>query len=169
MRQAAPQAAADADADALWRFSLALYARPGVADALIALQDRAGRDVNLILYALWQGTRGIRLDADEFAAAAAAIAPLNAATTAPLRRLRQQLRGNPDPGLAMLRRRILGLELAAERLVQSRLAADERADPRHRHDGVNLAAANLALYVGDAPAPDEAALLLAALRRLARR
>ena len=40
-----------------WRFSLALYARPGVAEALIALQDRAGLDVNLILFGLWVGTR----------------------------------------------------------------------------------------------------------------
>jgi uncharacterized protein (TIGR02444 family) len=37
---------------AFWRFSLALYARPGVAAALLGLQDRAGRDVNLVLYTL---------------------------------------------------------------------------------------------------------------------
>ena len=30
------------DDEALWRFSLAFYARPGVSEALIALQDRAG-------------------------------------------------------------------------------------------------------------------------------
>jgi len=35
--------------EAFWRFSLALYARPGVAEALVELQDRAGRDVNLQL------------------------------------------------------------------------------------------------------------------------
>ena len=36
-------------ADSLWRFSLALYARAGVAQALIALQDAHGFDINLIL------------------------------------------------------------------------------------------------------------------------
>src|SRR5216683_2473203 len=41
----------DAAGEAFWRFSLALYARPGVADALITIQDRAARDVNLILSA----------------------------------------------------------------------------------------------------------------------
>ena len=35
--------------EAFWRFSLALYARPDVAEALIGLQDRAGLDVDLIL------------------------------------------------------------------------------------------------------------------------
>ena len=29
------------DSEALWRFSLAFYARPGVSEALIALQDHA--------------------------------------------------------------------------------------------------------------------------------
>jgi uncharacterized protein (TIGR02444 family) len=41
--------------EAFWRFSLAFYERPGVADALIALQDREGFDVNLVLFALWLG------------------------------------------------------------------------------------------------------------------
>src|SRR5947208_14107979 len=51
----------DAAGEAFWRFSLALYARPGVADALIATQDRTARDVNLILFALWLGaSRGCR-------------------------------------------------------------------------------------------------------------
>src|SRR6202007_2858796 len=43
---------------ALWRFSLGFYSRPGVSAALIALQDRAGRDVNLTLFALWLGASG---------------------------------------------------------------------------------------------------------------
>ena len=47
---------ADAAAE-LWEFSLDFYARPGVSAALIELQDRAGLDVNLILFALWLGAR----------------------------------------------------------------------------------------------------------------
>ena len=46
------------DNEALWRFSLAFYARPGVSEALIGLQDRAGLDVNLVLFALWLGVSG---------------------------------------------------------------------------------------------------------------
>ena len=42
----------------LWRFSQDFYRLPGVASALIALQDRAGLDVNLMLFALWLGVTG---------------------------------------------------------------------------------------------------------------
>src|SRR6266446_6977864 len=42
----------------LWHFSCAFYAQPGVSEALLALQDRAGLDVNLILFALWRGACG---------------------------------------------------------------------------------------------------------------
>ena len=69
--------------EAFWRFSLALYARPGVAEALIALQDRAGRDVNLMLFALWAGAvRRVALDAGALAAAEAAIGGLRVPTNA---------------------------------------------------------------------------------------
>jgi uncharacterized protein (TIGR02444 family) len=56
--------------EVFWRFSLAFYARPGMADALIGLQDRAGLDVNLMLFALWRGAlHGQRLHASEMRAA----------------------------------------------------------------------------------------------------
>jgi uncharacterized protein (TIGR02444 family) len=159
-----------ATGETFWRFSLALYARAGVAAALIALQDRAGRDVNLILYALWLGVRGVRLDAAALAAAAAAIAPINADAVAPLRRLRRQLRGTDEPQLATLRRRILGLELAAERQVQSRLAMESpSAKSEPEGERLGIAAANLALYLGRADREPEAAVVLEALRELTRR
>ena len=50
--------------EAFWRFSLAFYAVPGVAGALIALQDRDGLDVNLLGPKLWRdgswGTQYLR-------------------------------------------------------------------------------------------------------------
>src|SRR5216684_2125739 len=95
----------DAAGEAFWRFSLAFYARSGVADALIAIQDRADRDVNLILFGLWLGaSHGRLLAADELAGAEAAIAPVAGAVAAPLRRLRRQLKPDPDPDLAAMRR-----------------------------------------------------------------
>ena len=39
--------------DDFWTFSGALYARPGVKDACLALQDDHGADVNMILFCLW--------------------------------------------------------------------------------------------------------------------
>src|SRR3954471_22303523 len=102
--------------EAFWRFSLAFYARPGVAEALIALQDRAGCDVNLMLFALWRGmAHGHRLDGGELSAAEAAIALLRRDVIEPLRRLRRGLKADSDPDVQALRRRIGALELAAER------------------------------------------------------
>jgi len=158
--------------EAFWRFSLALYARPGVADALIAIQNRAARDVNVILFGLWLGaSRGRVLAAGELAGAEAAIAPIVGAVVAPLRRLRRQLKASADPDLAALRRRIAGLEIAAERRVQYRLAAQPSGGSSAPPEGVRLAAAqaNLALYLGGEAHSPEARLLCQALASLIRR
>lgn len=157
-----------AAAEALWRFSLALYARPGAAAALLALQDRAGADINLLLWALWLGSRGVRLDPAGLAAAEAAIAPLNAAAVTPLRRLRRELRGVEDAGLLALRRRILALELAAERLMQARLAALIADHAAAAGRPLDLAAANLARALGAEAQSPEAAILRRALAALMR-
>lgn len=42
----------------LWAFSLLHYAKPGVPTACLALQDRAGLDVNVALACLWHERRG---------------------------------------------------------------------------------------------------------------
>jgi uncharacterized protein (TIGR02444 family) len=112
-----------AAAEGFWRFSLRAYARPGVAEALIGLQDRLGHNVNLMLFGLWLGVcEGRRLDAAALKRAQAALAPLHDKVVLPLRRLRGQLKDDPDPDIQSLRRRVLALELAAERRVQARLA-----------------------------------------------
>jgi uncharacterized protein (TIGR02444 family) len=35
-----------------WKFSLPLYARPGVAETSLALQDRCNADVNMLFFVL---------------------------------------------------------------------------------------------------------------------
>jgi len=40
-----------------WEFSLNVYARPGVEQACLALQEQAGADVNLLLFSLWLATQ----------------------------------------------------------------------------------------------------------------
>lgn len=160
----------DAAGEALWRFSLALYARPGVADALIGLQDLGGRDVNLILFALWLGaTRAREIDAAGLAAAASAIAPLNA-VVAELRERRRRLKAATEIDLQALRRRLLALELAAERRVQYRLAASRanRTSPGRR-DPLGAAEANLARCLGGDAGSAEARVLRAALAGLMHR
>jgi uncharacterized protein (TIGR02444 family) len=161
---------------AFWRFSLALYARPGVAAALLALQDGAGRDVNLMLFLLWLGAVGARrLDRAGVAAAAAAIGEL-AGAVGELRALRRRLRPAQERPLQALRRRIAALELAGERSVQCRLAAEGGTDPaaaaapqaKNTGDRLATAAANLDLYLGAAAGAPEAALLRRALAGLMR-
>ena len=158
----------DGSGEAFWRFSLALYARPGVAEALIGLQDRAGREVNLVLFALWLAARGHRLDHVELAAAETAIAPIARDTIGPLRQLRRGLRSAPDNDLQDLRRRVLGLELAAERHGQHRLAATISALPSSGDRG-EAAEANLVLCLGSEAQSPEAAILRRALTALTRR
>src|SRR6516162_9111146 len=109
------------DGEPLWRFSVAFYARPGVSEALIALQDRAGCDVNLMLFALWLGVSGRgRLTKKELATAARIARPIAADIVGPLRGLRRKLRSDPDADVQRLREGIKALELAAEKIVQSR-------------------------------------------------
>src|SRR5579864_5335585 len=156
---------------AFWRFSLALYARPGVADALIALQDRAARDVNLILFGLWVGaTRGHRLAGGELAVAEAVAAAITDAAVAPLRRLRRRLKGAADPDLLALRRRVAGLEIAAERRAQYRLAAQFSvgADAQPEVDRRAAAQANLALTLGGEAGSPDAGTIFRALASLMR-
>jgi len=141
----------------------------GVAGALIALQDRAGCDVNIVLFALWLGTaRGHRLDRAELAAAEAVIAPIGRDIVGPVRQLRRRLRTEPAADLQALRRRLLALELAAERHMQYRLA-DAAAAPISPGDRGEAAEAHLALALGAEAQSPEAAVLRRALAGLTRR
>ena len=146
-----------------WRFSLAFYARSGVAEALIALQDRAALDVNLMLFALWRGAvYGHRLDAAALRAAEAAVAALRDEVIVPLRALRRRLKPAQGDDVQALRRRIGRLELAAERAAQARLVATV-ASSVEGDDRRAAADANLALYLGGEAQSAEAALLRQAL------
>jgi uncharacterized protein (TIGR02444 family) len=149
--------------EAFWRFSLAFYARPVVAEALIALQDRAALDVNLMLFALWRGAvYGHRLDAAELRAAEAAITPLRNDVILPLRALRRRLKPAQGEDVQTLRQRIRRLELAAERAAQARLA-DTVASSVKGDDRRAAADANLALHLGTEAQSAEAAVLRQAL------
>jgi uncharacterized protein (TIGR02444 family) len=139
------------DGDALWRFSIAFYGRPGVSEALVTLQDRAGRDVNLMLFALWLGVCGRRrLTSEELAIADHIAGPLRADVVAPLRALRRRLRSDPDADVQRLREGVKELELAAERIVLTRLSriAGPHDGGTQRADRAAVAYSNMALYLG---------------------
>lgn len=151
----------DAAAEGFWRFSLMIYARPGVAEALLRLQDRGGHNINVILFGLWLALcEGASLDAAGLARAKAAIAGIDSTVVAPLRALRRALKPDPAPDVQDLRRRVLGLEIAAERRVQARLVTSAIHRKPGGGDRRFLTEANLRLILGGDFASDEAALIL---------
>lgn len=94
--------------NALWRFSLAVYAAPGVAEECLALQETSNIGVNLLLFCAWVGAgrRALLTQGDlsartlPFAIGARMScipAPHAAETEIPLRRLRRvSLEGEVD-------------------------------------------------------------------------
>jgi len=100
-----------------WEFSLGVYGREDVAAACLALQDRHGVDVNLLLYCAWAGQI---LSAAEIARLVAATRSWQADVIGPLRAVRRHLksvRAAPEH----LRARIKTAELEAEAVEQQML------------------------------------------------
>src|SRR5207248_3229403 len=136
-----------ADAAALWSFSLAFYARPGVGAACLALQDEHGLDVNLILLCCWLGWSGRgRLAAAELAAADRRVAAWRREVIEKLRAARRALKTHPVAAAPALRRDVQALELRAERAAQ-RLLLDGLSCAPASADRLADAASNLGLYL----------------------
>ncbi len=149
----------------LWDFSVSLYAKPGVKDACLELQDRCGLDVNLLLFAVWSAVAGPgRLDAARFRDCVALTEAWQAEMIQPLRKLRRSCRAElpPAPGVdtAALAVQLQAAELAAEQVELSLLAA-WAAERGGREDDEEIganAASNLVAYLAAAGvAPGDAA------------
>ncbi|MDH0302554.1 MULTISPECIES: TIGR02444 family protein [unclassified Pseudomonas] len=106
----------------LWNHALALYARPGVEAACLALQERGG-DVCLLLCATWLQARGVAADEQRVLALQALAGPWQREVIVPLRTLRKQWRqqASGDRQLNALRERVKDLELQSERTLLERL------------------------------------------------
>ena len=109
----------------LWSFSLAIYRKPGVAEACLALQERHGLDVNLLLAALFTGAAGVALDADAWALLAGTVGAYHREVVQPLRTARCALKPlGPDSAVAaQLRNAVKAAELDAEHLEQLMIEA----------------------------------------------
>ena len=107
---------------AFWQFSLAFYARPGVADACLRLQDDAGADVNVMFYALFLAMQSRQIGRADAARIDALIKTWREAAVVPLRTLRRRLKTGIEPFPAAtteeLRNAVKRIELEAERLEQ---------------------------------------------------
>lgn len=152
--------------DSFWSFTLAFYGREGVSPALIALQDRFGHDVNLLLYGCWLGLHeGVALTAAERDAASARVGPWRESVLIPLRGARRGIKAAAVAQTESVYSAAKALEVSAEQVGQ-RLMAEGAPAAR---PGVSLAerrrlaAANLELCLST---PDErglAAPIVAAL------
>lgn len=114
-----------------WKFSLAVYAAPGVAAECLTLQSRLNIDVNLLLFVAWLGrAHGIALAADQLTAIDADIQVWRDTVVRPLRAIRQDIKPLPamaDPAVQDLRAQIARAELRAEQIEQAMLFAWSQA------------------------------------------
>jgi len=155
-----------------WDFSVNAFRTEGVAPALIALQDRAGAHVNLLLFCCWAASEGIAVDMPLLRQAMNAASAWQREIVEPLRALRRRLKGGfetfPVDEVEGLRKQINGLEIEGERIEQGRLAALAAGRPRATADP-RLAVAGLARYfsaLGRRPNAADAADMQAVLSRL---
>jgi uncharacterized protein (TIGR02444 family) len=118
---------AEIEADS-WAFALAIYARPGVAEACLALQNEAGVDVMMLLMVAFAAVRHrILLTPDEIKVLDQSCRPWREQIVWPLRAIRSGLKTGPRPAPSseteQFRSKIKAVELAAERL-ENRCLAD---------------------------------------------
>ncbi|MDB6442062.1 MULTISPECIES: TIGR02444 family protein [Pseudomonas] len=106
----------------LWSFSLDLYARPGVEQACLTLQD-SGANVCLLLCGLWLAERGVTCDERRLEQLRQLTETWDMEVVQPLRTLRTQwkVRALDDTALDELREQVKQLELEAERKLLERL------------------------------------------------
>lgn len=104
-----------------WHFSGAVYARNGVAEACLSLQERHRLDVNLLLFCAWAGSNGRRLDGGDIGLLRSAVRAWHEQVVVPLRGTRRWLKQQsslPEALGEAFREEVKALELQAEMLEQ---------------------------------------------------
>jgi uncharacterized protein (TIGR02444 family) len=157
--------------DEFWDFTLTIYGQPGVSPALIELQDKFGRDVNLVLYCCWVAASGRgALSAADLAAADAAVAVWRGGVVEPLRAARRAAKQAPPVETAGFYEAIKKIELDAERISHRCLASVAPSAKAGVSSADRLAAleANLATYLGAEAGGALTAPIAAAFREMAK-
>ena len=116
--------------DDFWTFSLAVYRQPGVSEECLALQERLGADVNLVLLCAYLGAkRHALLDEGDIDSAVAVSTAWHADVVRNLRAARQALKPweegrdlSLQDSSRVLRSAVKKLELDAERIEHDLLA-----------------------------------------------
>jgi uncharacterized protein (TIGR02444 family) len=108
-----------------WRFSLKVYAAPGVTETCLAAQDSFAVNVNVLLFAAWLGAeRGIALEERNIDEIFAAVQPWHETVVRPLRLIRLSLKSRAEmihSDVKALRNGIAANELQAEQIEQALL------------------------------------------------
>jgi uncharacterized protein (TIGR02444 family) len=110
--------------NAFWKFSLAVYAAPGVADECLAVQESHGVDVNVLLFCAWLAAAcKVALTPGDIEGIVAAVRSWHEEAVKPLRGVRRYMKDVPGGDVAVLRTRVKGAELEAEQIEQAMLFA----------------------------------------------
>lgn len=119
----------------LWDWALEAYARPGAADACLALQDEHRQNVPLMLWVVWAAEHGRGPDDPALEDAAALARAWQDAVIGPVRELRRRLKASvPDvaePDRGAIRAQVKTTELDAERRLMSALEPLALPSPRN--------------------------------------
>lgn len=108
-----------AESQSCWDFVVELYAKPGVSQACLELQDRLDVDVSFLLTALFYAKRrNIEFSIEQIASLDRSISAWRAEIIAPLRRLRRRVKDADllSSSTEEFYRRIKADELLAEQL-----------------------------------------------------
>jgi uncharacterized protein (TIGR02444 family) len=114
-------------AEEFWSFSLEFYARPGISERLIDLQDRFGVDANVVMFCCWCGVSGRPpIDEAQLREAMAQTGVWQSDVVQRLRSLRRDMKAGID-GVSLsdsnpVREEIKRLEIECERIEQVSLA-----------------------------------------------
>lgn len=136
-----------------WKFSLAVYAQPGVTAECLALQSALNIDVNVLLFCGWLGAdKKIILAGKNFTAIDAKVRRWHEAVVRPLRSVRQTMKPMPemeDAAVKGLRKEIAAIELHAEQVEQAILfdAAEQLSEGAAAATAEQAIAANVATFV----------------------
>jgi flavin prenyltransferase len=123
----------------LWRFALSFYSRQDVSPACLVLQEQAGVDVNILLFAVFARIeRGVTLDTQELAEIDGLIRGWRTDIVHVLRQARTRLKSVPYPfpcsAREELRNRIQADEIRAEQIELAMLMAWLDRQPPRRAD-----------------------------------
>jgi uncharacterized protein (TIGR02444 family) len=111
----------------LWDWSLKAWAADGVAEACLELQDSAGQNIPLLLWAAWCAAGGRIPDEDALEAAGDTARAWQDTAVAPLRAVRRALKPRApdldDEAREAVRAMVKAVELEAERRLLTALEA----------------------------------------------